>query len=372
MESENIESKNHFYLALGGYQIDVESKFFFVLTKKENMYVTVLLENHLLVLYIIDMNNLNKYIPLDYLFKNAFHKLVNIKDEMNFLCYFSNKYPQHNYLSILIFEINDDKFSHYFSFTLFTMVQGYCYNADLIFLSEIKAIFAALHWNGKKISLYVLNFFDNYNHVMTNIFNLNFPGKSLKLSQRFSLLFKYKDILGFQVENIDRENGFILFGYFNSTDPKQIYDIKKDGLNYEINLQNYLNLQSNIFGYKIKYIKILEVPNITYSGIYLIFNNTKNIINKDDCVDINTHISLNFVYNGKIKKGNYLFKFVGVLEELTFEEFQKYPDDTMFDSSEEQINKFIKEYNLRRNMNITGRVALVQINVFNDIKVFCD
>ena len=87
---------------------------------------------------------------------------------------------------------------------------------------------------------------------------------------------------------------------------------------------------------------------------------------------MNTQISLNFVYNGKIKKGNYLFKFVGVLEELTFEEFQKYPDDTMFDSSEEQINKFIKEYNLRRNMNITGRVALVQINVFNDIKVFCD
>ena len=87
---------------------------------------------------------------------------------------------------------------------------------------------------------------------------------------------------------------------------------------------------------------------------------------------MNTQISLNFVYNGKIKKGNYLFKFVGVLEELTFEEFQKYPDDTMLDSSEEQINKFIKEYNLRRNMNITGRVALVQINVFNDIKVFCD
>ena len=85
---------------------------------------------------------------------------------------------------------------------------------------------------------------------------------------------------------------------------------------------------------------------------------------------MNTQISLNFVYNGKIKKGNYLFKFVGVLEELTFEEFQKYSDDTMFDSSEEQINKFIKEYNLRRNMNITGRVALVQINVFNDIKVF--
>ena len=373
LESENIESKNHFYLALGGYQIDVESKFFFVLTKKENMYVTVLLENHLLVLYIIDMNNLNKYIPLDYLFKNAFHKLVNIKDEMNFLCYFSNKYPQHNYLSILIFEINDDKFSHYFSFTLFTMVQGYCYNADLIFLSEIKAIFAALHWNGKKISLYVLNFFDNYNHVMTNIFNLNFPGKSLKLSQRFSLLFKYKDILGFQVENIDRENGFILFGYFNSTDPKQIYNIKKDGLNYNINLRNYLTLQSNIFAYEIKCIKIVEVPNLNNSGIYLISNNTKNILQKNDYIGINTIISINFEYNGKIKKGNYLFKFVGVLQEPTFEYFNNYSDQMYFDVDDDELkDKYIKEYNERRNMNITGRVALVQINVLNDIKVFCD
>ena len=35
-------------------------------------------------------------------------------------------------------------------------------------------------------------------------------------------------------------------------------------------------------------------------------------------------------------------------------------------------NKYIKEYDERRNMNITGRVALVQINVLNDIKIYCD
>ena len=35
-------------------------------------------------------------------------------------------------------------------------------------------------------------------------------------------------------------------------------------------------------------------------------------------------------------------------------------------------DKYIKEYNDRRNMNITGRVALVQINILNDIKVFYD
>jgi hypothetical protein len=73
-----------------------------------------------------------------------------------------------------------------------------------------------------------------------SLFDLNVHGKSLYLSTRYSLLFKYKDVLGLQIENIERENGFILFGYYNSTDPKQIYNLKKDGLNYNINLRDYL------------------------------------------------------------------------------------------------------------------------------------
>ena len=48
---------------------------------------------------------------------------------------------------------------------------------------------------------------------------------------RYSMIFKYKDLLGLHFENIEGRNGFILFGYFNSTDPAQIYNIKKDGLN---------------------------------------------------------------------------------------------------------------------------------------------
>ena len=102
----------------------------------------------------------------------------------------------------------------------------------------------------------------------------------MEYGQRYSLAFKYKDILGIHFENIEGRNGFILFGYFNSTDPKHIYNIKKEGLNYEIILENYLTLQSNIFGYEKKFIKIIEIPNIEESGIYLISNITKNIIRK--------------------------------------------------------------------------------------------
>ena len=53
--------------------------------------------------------------------------------------------------------------------------------------------------------------------------------KISKKTSVYSLLFKYKDLLGFAIENNEGINGFILFGYYNSTDPRQIYNIKKDG-----------------------------------------------------------------------------------------------------------------------------------------------
>ena len=179
-------------------------------------------------------------------------------------------------------------------------------------------------------------------------------------------------MIGLQFRN-KNEKGFILLGYYNSTDPKQILNIKKDGLNYNITLANYLNLQSNIFEYEIKCIRIIDIPNLDESGIYLISNITKNFIQKNDCLDINTQISLYFAYNGTIKKNNYLFKFVGVLQEPKYEVIEKISIQTFSNIYDNALKeKYIKEYNDRRNKEITGRVALVQINVLNDTKVFCD
>ena len=113
------------------------------------------------------------------------------------------------------------------------------------------------------------------------------------------------------------------FGYFNSTDPQQIYNLKKDGLNYSIKLNQYLNLQSNIFGYEIKGIKILELPDSNITGLYFISsdNNTEEKIEvrQNDILNFSSNISLLFQYNGTLKKGNYLLKFAGVLEEPIIE-----------------------------------------------------
>jgi len=241
----------------------------------------------------------------------------------------------------------------------------------MIMLTENKETFVVLKWHCKTITIYIFDFVNNYKDMINNKFILNLYGKKMISKEQTSLIFKYKDLLGLHFENIKGDYGFILFGYFNSTDPKQIYDIKKDGLNYNINLGSYLTLQSNVFGYKKKCIKIIEVPNLNESGIYLISNATKNMIKNDDCLNLDTEIKLNFAYNGKIKKGNYLFKFCGVVEEQTLEEISNYSD--LFDYTMEELDEKYKEfYDEKRNINITGRVALVQINVLNDIKVFCD
>ena len=92
---------------------------------------------------------------------------------------------------------------------------------------------------------------------------------------------------------------------------------------------------------------------------------------------LNTEISLKFTYNGTIKKGNYLFKFAGVLQEATFDEFKNLSDDFLWNNTldlnpKDLDPKYIEIFNERRNKNITGKVALVRINVFDDIKVFCD
>ena len=103
-------------------------------------------------------------------------------------------------------------------------------------LTENKIAFVALKWHGRTMSIYILDFFDNYNHYIYNKFVLNIYEQKIISKEQYSLIFKYKDLLGLHLENIEGDYGFILFGYFNSTDPKQIYDIKKEGLNYIINL----------------------------------------------------------------------------------------------------------------------------------------
>ena len=119
------------------------------------------------------------------MFEDAFYKLLNIKDEINLLCYYSDEYPEHNVLTISIFEIYDNYTVKFILKSILTVEKQGCkyYNSDFIFLTETKAIYTALHFHGKKFSLYVLNYFGNYKYLILNQFILNVQGKSLYINR---------------------------------------------------------------------------------------------------------------------------------------------------------------------------------------------
>ena len=353
--------------------LNLESQYSLIQTKKGCLVLDIVLQNYDLLLgsysglYIFDFI----YYEIVNLYKWAFHKLIYLKDEIMLLCY--NNPNDRRTLNINILELSENRnFYRLLKFDIYIEpYEGqYWWNSDMMTLSETRVVYTVQKLHGGRMSIYIIDFFDDYYNYLINKFIIKISNFKMNVGNRYSLLFKFKDLIGYQIETLVGENGFILFGYYNSTDPKQIINLKKDGLNYAINLGDYLNLQSNIFGYEIKHIKIIEVPN-NESGLYLISNKT-NIVYSDDIVDINTEISLNFEYNGTLKKGNYLFKFVGVIEEPDFEKIKYYSDETSSSFEEYETEYYSKIYNERRNLNITGRVALVQINILNDTKVFCD
>ena len=82
---------------------------------------------------------------------------------------------------------------------------------------------------------------------------------------------------------------------------------------------------------------------------------------------------MNFKYNNILQKGNYLFKFAGVLEESTYENIQNYSDSMKWNYINEKLTKeYINAYDARRNLNIIGKASLIQINILEDIQVFCN
>ena len=347
------------------------TRFYIIQTKKGDFWFSAFSMGYTLMLFHgVNLGQLDKYYRVAILTKEYYHKLVFLKDEKFLLCYFLNNTESR--LKICDFREEDRKLIYLQNLNIRLEAYEGGMQVDIIALNGERIVFVVPKWHGKRITIFIIDFFDNYQQVFINKIYLNIYDQKMEYSERYSLAFKYKDIVGLHFENIEGRTGFILFGYYNSTDPKHIYNIKKDGLNYEIILQNYLTLQTNIFNYEKKCIKIIEIPNTEESGLYLISNIRKNVIKKGDCVDLNTKISLNFVYNGIIKKGNYLFKFCGVLQEPKYENLSEF-SDTLWSSWTSDLNeKYISMYNERINTNITGKVALLQINVLNDTQIFCD
>jgi len=303
---------------------------------------------------------------------NTFLKRVFLKDEKSILIYITYSEEQ-VFLGICI---QDYKLKEFFNlihegFPIEITDGIFYYSMDAIALSENRVIILSQQMHGRMLIINIFDFFDEYRKFFRIKYNIKLINQKMHVNYRYSLIFKYKDTLGLHFENMIGQNGFVIFGYFNSSDPKQIYNIKKDGLEYNIKLNQYLFLQSNIFGYEIKGIKIIAIPE-TNSGLFFISNITKKELKLNEIIDYNTEITLNF-NRDIIHKGKYLFKFAGVLEEPNLDKVFEYSDGIKTkENLDVVLDKYKEFYENNRNKNIIGKAALVQINILANIQIFCD
>jgi len=350
-------------------------------TKSGNIIITYKKLNYIGNL-IIDksLNSLHPHPEELKLQPNKFFKRIFLKNEISLLSYIleiDNQLklfacPQEFKGDGMILSTKNENLNYEIDFDEFYQEN----NADVIALSGTKVIFLSFKINYRIIKIYLVYYFDNYKRFLLTIFEINNIYEKIYLDNySYFPLFKYKDLLGLRLQNFENRQGFILFGIFISTDPEQIYDLKKNGLNYNILLNKYLTLQSNILEYEIRGIKIIDCPD-EKSGLYFISNITKRLIASNEILDFNSELQLDFSYNSIASKGNYTFKFAGILQEPNLwtmidssSLFQYINEDSMtFDDLDECENIYSEE----RNFNIVGKAALIQINVLNDIKVFCD
>ena len=103
----------------------------------------------------------------------------------------------------------------------------YYFTMDAIAFSENRVIILSQQLHGRMLIIYIFDFLYNFNHCFRIIFKINIIHLKMLINFRYSLIFKYKDTLRLQFENMKGKNGFVILGYFNSSDPKQIYNIKK-------------------------------------------------------------------------------------------------------------------------------------------------
>ena len=133
--------------------------------------------------------------------------------------------------------------------------------------------------------------------------------------------------------------------------------------NYEINLTKYFVIDNNIFGYILKYIKIINI-----------FESTSlKIIKKSDSIELSIDYELQeneilklFMNDIEISKGEYIIEYAGVVTEPDFDIFIQYPEfiDKTYQQNLDYSESFEKQ-------NYTGKTAYYTIKITEDLTNNC-
>ena len=213
------------------------------------------------------------------------------------------------------------------------------------FISQLKKInnnrFCLITTSKNRFESYII-LFDFYNYRDTSLF-IRYYHIPLKLYDlriyRYVLSINFNGFLGVVYTNLKITWGaptqhFLIFSYINSID--SVLNTLEQGtiliLNHYINEQN---IENNIFGVIFYGIKILKVPrNI---GIHYLSQKHNTIVHENDILEPDDSIIFVYDYDNLVRDSSvYTIEMAGVVQEPTYEEFNKYPEDLEYYGSKSQ------------------------------------
>ena len=263
-------------------------------------------------------------------YDRRFYKGIHLKEEIGFFAYYKNN---ETIPTFSLYQVKSDKTVEiYKSHSDIYATQGNYYNIDmlndLIKLNNNTVFFVSTNSDKKGLNIIVFSLYDNDNYINIRYFFINtWEENTIKFYSELRLsLFNNFLLMGFshcnqeicneyQYTNYEHFASLIMFNYPNIT--KSNFDvieyIYKSNKNIEneinINFEDFLIIENNIFGYVYKGIKI-----INYSDeIYLVID--EDFVNSGMSIDKSENLILKFKSDGTYNQGIFNIEFSFIITE---------------------------------------------------------
>ena len=202
------------------------------------------------------------------------------------------------------------------------------FNNEAIKINSNKFVIISKFDNNETLLILLFEFYNKneeniYKSINLRYYKLSLDKFNIKINDNFHI-FLFKGLFGiYFFNNINLFPGFMIFSFTKIKNTENEYNILNN--NYTIKISDYIQIENNILGYEPK-LKILSLPNITTSGIYL-YNSEYKQIYENDILNYKDSINFGFLISSLIND-LYNISFVTISKEsLSFSTYNFYPNE---------------------------------------------
>ena len=311
--------------------------------------------------------------------KNIFLKSICLKENTGFFIYYKSIHYKYPFIQIKEWNSNQSEINDYNSFGLIYLNEKYNFNYnlylnDIIKIKENQICFSSTSLNKENLYIVIFNFYDSYSklkirYYMIKLYEL-YNKKilfELKLTYFKNLLSISSNLCSYSNYNSNDYYSYLLIlGYPNSTDIefdliRHLFYTNDNISNININFQDYVNIENNIFGYIYKGIKLIEIPEkISLSS----FN--YNEIKEKDILEYDTNILLSISLSDQSNKEEYIIKYALIISDPIYNNIDYYAVDFNYTYGDENEKDFYQQG------EYVGRTSLFKIIKNNILLTTCD